>query len=424
MTQFNVLPDMRILAFYPFVPYPLDRGAYYRGFYLLRELARAHDVDLLALTESGEGLDHKPVFDEFCQRVEMVSFQHPRWQRLFPKRLLNPLPSTAAHWTLPAVAERLNRMVAAAHYDVVHVFDNILAQYFLRACPDLPLIVDRTRVDLQYQLMERRRIRAGWKTRLLDLENVSKLWVYERRAASRTRLQIVCGPDDETFVRRYIHRSLDIEVIPNGVDTDHFTPESTPGERRSEQPAILFCGAMDYNPNIDALRWYFAEIHDELARRIPDLRLWIVGKNPVPELKAYGARPNVLVTGGVPDVRPYYRRAWLQIVPLRIGGGTRLKIVECMAMGAPVVSTTIGAQGLGLRHDHDILLADSPDEFVAQTARALRDAALRERLERTALETVRASLSWPTLGRQLTSAYARRSFVRQAGQPEAPASRR
>src|SRR5439155_1485278 len=102
----------------------------------------------------------------------------------------------------------------------------------------------------------------------------------------------------------------------------------------------------------------------------------------------------------VPDVRPYYRRAWLQIVPLRIGGGTRLKIVESMAMKTAVVSTSIGAQGLGLRHEHNILLADTAADFVRETARALKDAALRERLEGAGLHTVRERLSWPILGQR------------------------
>ena len=162
---------------------------------------------------------------------------------------------------------------------------------------------------------------------------------------------------------------------------------------------------MDYNPNIDALRWYLAELHDSLCQRCPQLRLLIVGKDPTAEVRAYAARPNVTVTGAVPDVRPYYRRAWLQMVPLRIGGGTRLKIVESMAMGTPVVSTTIGAQGLSLRHDDDILLADSAEAFVRETARALRDAPLRERLTVAGLNTVRARLAWATLGAQLCRVY-------------------
>lgn len=405
---------MRILAFYPYIPYPLDRGAFYRGFYLLRALAKAHQVDLLALAENGEGMAHRSVFGAFCRRVEFVSFHHPPWPKLFPERLRNPLPTTVAHWTLPQAADALQRALAREPYDAVHMFDLILAQY---PVPEgIPLAVDRTRVDLQYQLMERRRHRFRWKSQLLDLENLLKLRAYERRVAQRTQLQVVCGPDDEQFLRRYVRRSLDIAVIPNGVDSEFFHPPAAPDQERSAAPALLFCGAMDYAPNVDALRWFFAAMHAPLARMVPDLEVWIVGRSPVPEVQAFGRLPNVTVTGGVPDVRPFYRRAWLQSVPLRIGGGTRLKIVECMAMGTPVLSTTIGAQGLKLQHDREILLADSAEAFVAQAVRALRSADLRERLSCAGLRAVRSNLSWPVLGDQLTAVYADR-FDRKTSRP-------
>ena len=164
---------------------------------------------------------------------------------------------------------------------------------------------------------------------------------------------------------------------------------------------------MDYTPNVDALRWFFGEIHDRLLQKVPGLQVLIVGKSPLPEVQAYNSLPGVTVTGGVPDVRPYYRRSWLQIVPLRIGGGTRLKIVESMAIGTPVVSTTIGAQGLDLVHDHDILLADDPESFASQTARALLDATLRNQIEARGMSTATTRLAWPMLGRELSEFYRR-----------------
>ena len=398
---------MQILAFYPYVPFPLDRGAYYRGFHLLRELARAHDVDLLALSEDGQGTCEAAVFQEFCRNVDFVRFRHPEWEKLLPTRLLNRLPATVAHWTLPEVGASVERLIRTRRYDSIHIFDSILAQYVLRQDPALPVVIDRTRVDLQYQLMERRWLQTRLRRRILDFENLMKLWSYERRIASRTKLQIVCGPDDAQFLRRWVSRSLRLAVIPNGVDTEYFTPAGTRTEAPSMEPTILFCGAMDYNPNIDALRWYFGNMHGKLVENVPGLRVWLVGKEPGEEVRKYGRLANVMVTGSVPDVRPYYRRAWLQIVPLRIGGGTRLKIVESMAIGTPVISTTIGAQGLGLTHGQDILLADSASDFVRTTLEALRNPELRQCVREAGLATVRARLAWPTLGKELTEVYAR-----------------
>jgi polysaccharide biosynthesis protein PslH len=395
---------MKILAVYPYVPWPLNRGAYHRAFHLLKGLASDHEVDLLALAENGESADAKNIFEEFCNRVDVLPFNHPEWERLVPKRLLNPIPSTIAHWTIPALKHRVSEILARERYDAVHVLDLVLTQFFLGSDSTVPLVLDRTRVDLQYQLMESKRLNFSLKNRLLNYENYAKLWAYEKRVAKRCALQVLCGPDDEDFVRSYISKTVPLSIIPNGVDLEYFHPNSAP-DTRAKDPTVIFCGAMDYNPNVDALRWYFAEIHDSLRREISDLRVLIVGKDPIAEVKAYASKPGVTVTGGVPDVRPYYKRAWLQIVPLRIGGGTRLKIVESLGIKTPVVSTTIGAQGLDLKHNLDILYADNAQDFVSQTARALRDETLRRKLEENGRASAEARLSWKKLGADLSAAY-------------------
>jgi sugar transferase (PEP-CTERM/EpsH1 system associated) len=411
---------MKILAVYPYIPYPLNRGAYYRAFYLLRALASEHEVDLFALAENGEGLEHQRVFEEFCNKVTVVPFEHPAWEKLLPNRLLNPLPSTIAHWTVPAIGDEIDRAIAREKYDALHLCDIVLGQYFLKKHQQIPVVADRTRVDLQYQLMEHKRMRFTFKNRLLNYENYLKLWRYEKAIARRSALHVVCGPDDETFTRKYISKRVPIEVIPNGVDLNYFSPENAK-ESRDVNPTLIFCGAMDYNPNIDALRWYFEEIHERLREQVPDLKLLIVGKDPVPEVKNYVQKPGVVVTGAVPDVRPYYKRAWMQMVPLRIGGGTRLKIVESIGMRTPVVSTTIGAQGLDLVHDCDILLADTAKDFIEQTSRALNDSDLRLRLEENGLRAAAQRLSWTKLGQYLCGAYKKYFCSQQTSRSALPA---
>jgi exopolysaccharide biosynthesis WecB/TagA/CpsF family protein len=164
---------------------------------------------------------------------------------------------------------------------------------------------------------------------------------------------------------------------------------------------------MDYTPNVDALRWFFGEIHERLLQRVPSLQVLIVGKSPTPEVQAYAQLPGVSVTGGVPDVRPYYRRAWLQMVPLRIGGGTRLKIVESLAIGTPVVSTTIGAQGLGLTHGANILLADTPATFADEIVSALQSPPLREHLRNKGICIAKDRFGWRSIGAGLSAEYRR-----------------
>jgi glycosyltransferase involved in cell wall biosynthesis len=396
---------MKLLVIYPYAPWPLDRGTYQRTFHLLKALALHHEVDFVALTEVGEDLEEKrAVFSAFCREVEFIPFAHPPWQKLFPGRLLNPLPSNVQHWQCPKVKEAINRRLTPGRYDLVHICDLVLMPYVLPHKHHTPFVVDRSRVDLQFQLMEHKTLSFSLRDKLLRWESYAKLWLYEKKLARETLLEVVCGPDDEVFLHQRVDSNAPVMVVANGVDLDYFHPSSAPDDRSTE-PTVIFCGAMDYSPNVDALRWFFESTHERLLQLRPAVRILIVGKNPIADVKAYGSRPGVTVTGGVPDVRPYYRRAWLQMVPLRIGGGTRLKIVESLAIGTPVVSTTIGAQGLELKHGENILLADDPDSFASEISRALSDYALLQRIEKNGITTANESFGWPAIGARLAHHY-------------------
>lgn len=395
--QAIITAHMNILVIYPYIPYPIDRGTYQRTFHLLRELAREHTVDLIALSEGGERMEHRGVFEAFCREVTFVPFEHPKWPKFFPDRLLNLLPSSIRHWRLPHIAEAIRRQVNSRRYDLVHVCDIVLAQYFLDEHKDIPLSIDRSRVDLQFQIQQAAFNTNNIKDKFLAGEHLAKMWLFERKIARRSQLQVLCGPDDEVFVRQRISTEVPVQVIANGVDLDFFKADINP-EPLAAQPTVLFCGAMDYTPNVDALRWFFSGIHDRILQAVPNLKVLIVGKSPVREVQAYAQCPGVTVTGSVEDVRPYYRRSWLQMVPLRIGGGTRLKIVESLAIGTPVVSTTIGAQGLDLKHETNILLADTSEAFADQIIRALQNSPLREHLRVNGIRTAKERFGWRRIG--------------------------
>lgn len=397
---------MNILVIYPYIPYPIDRGTFQRTFHLLRELSREHTVDLIALSENGERIEERHVFEEFCRDVRFVPFQHPAWPKLIPNRLFSRTPSSIHHWNLPHIAEAICDQLKHQKYDLVHVCDIVLAKYFLDEHKDIPLSIDRSRVDLQFQTQQAAFNTRTLKDKLLAWESLAKMRGFEKRVAKRSQLQVLCGPDDEVFVRQYISKTTPLKVVANGVDLDFFHADIDP-EPRSAQPTVLFCGAMDYMPNVDALRWFFGEIYEQLLQRVPGLQVLIVGKSPLAEVQAYAQFPGVTVTGSVADVRPYYRRAWLQMVPLRIGGGTRLKIVESLAIGTPVVSTTIGAQGLGLTHGVNILLADTPTTFADQIVSALQNSPLRAHLRYNGISIAKERFGWHSIGAGLSAEYRR-----------------
>jgi glycosyltransferase involved in cell wall biosynthesis len=394
---------MRILVVYPYVPYPVVRGTFQRTFHLLKELARYNEIDLFCLDEEGAAA-HAPVFGAFCRRVFFQPFQHPPWPGIFGSRLIHPQPTTMRHWQDEAAHTALAAFARDQTYDLIHFCDLVLWPYVRRLPHPCPRVMDRSRVDLLFQTEELRTLQLGTRDRLLRHENLWKLKRVERAAARDLAATVVCGPDDEVFMRRHVRADAPILVLANGCDTTFFDQDKWPPTPAAD-PTWLFCGAMDYSPNVDGIGWYFNEVDAAVRAALPRRVVKLVGKNPNAAVRAHAAVPGVVVTGEVPDVRPHYQDSWFQIVPLRIGGGTRLKIVESLCIGCPVLSTTIGAQGLDLRDGEHLLLADTPAEFAAAARRLAGDAALRERLRVAGRRQVLAHYSWPTLAAQLQRFY-------------------
>ena len=334
---------MRILVVYPYAPFPVTRGTFQRTFHVLRELARRHAVDLFCFDENGVAAPQLGVFEGFCRRVHFHRFHHPAGPSLFPDRLLNMSPATRRHWEDESAHAALAQFAAGHDCHPIHFGDLVLWPYVRRVPHKAPRFMDRSRVDPLFQTEELRTLELGLKERLLRRENLWKLRRVERAASRELTATVVCGPDDEVFRRAHVIADAPVFVLPNGCDTSFYDQNLFPPQEPAV-PTYLFCGAMDFSPNVDGLGWYFAEVDPLVRVSMPSRRVQIVGRNPVPSVRAHGALAGVTVTGEVHDIRPHYQTAHFQIVPLRIGGGTRLKIVESLAIGCPVVSTTLGAQ--------------------------------------------------------------------------------
>jgi glycosyltransferase involved in cell wall biosynthesis len=197
---------------------------------------------------------------------------------------------------------------------------------------------------------------------------------------------------------------VQIHVIPNGVDTSTIAGRSPAGTAASTRQTLLFVGSMDYHANSDAVIWFCREIWPRLAAEFPHLDFKIVGRNPPAAVRAL-ASPRILITGTVEDVRPFYHHAFAVLVPLRVGGGTRLKILEAMAAGVPVISTRLGAEGLAVAHGRELLLADTADEMAASIRMLLSDEVLRAALCKAARALVETQYDWSVLGARLAAVY-------------------
>jgi glycosyltransferase involved in cell wall biosynthesis len=212
---------------------------------------------------------------------------------------------------------------------------------------------------------------------------------WEKTACTTAAHVIAVSALDEQIMRGRFG-APSISTVGTGVDLEYFAAPET----RTVEFDLTFVGSMDWMPNVDGIHWFLSEVFPIIVASKPDVRLAIVGRNPPPSVTGASDGRRVTITGTVPDVRPFLWGSSVSIVPLRVGGGTRLKIFEAMAAGTPVVATTIGAEGLPVEHGRSILIADTAQEFAAECLRLMNDSQEAKTVSATALELVRTGFSW------------------------------
>ncbi|MBI2827729.1 MAG: glycosyltransferase [Acidobacteria bacterium] len=378
--------------------WPLTAGGRLRSFHIVSWLSRRHPVTVV--TTHGPDDDPEELSRRLphCQGVLSVPFTPPkRGSARFALALLgswlSPLPVDVSKCRVPALRRTAVRLMGNDAYDVC-VAD------FLAATPNVPLDGPVPMVLFAHNVEHMIWKRLGqnetrvWRRAVLELE-WRKMRRYEAQACNRAGLTIaVSEVDRELLVGNAPGAS--VCAIPTGVDTSYFSPNGCP-ERPS---ALVFTGAMDWYPNEDAILFFLDAILPSIRRKVPEVSLTVVGRNPTPRLQTAAADVGVRVTGTVDDVRPYMADAALYVVPLRIGGGTRLKIFEALAMGKAVVSTTVGAEGLPLIPGKHFLQADDPADFARAVVSLLRDPVRRRALGTAGRGLVEERYSWPQVARE------------------------
>lgn len=392
---------MNVAFLTPMLPWPANTGGTLRTYYLLRGLAARHTLDLICFHYGAQ-----PALGPLatiCANVYPISLgeSYPRARQL--RNLLWGQPQAVSYFTTASAQQQVARLLAAP-YDLV-IYDEVMMASYLprpkqRFAP--PRLLIRPKIDHQHY-NEMAAERPWGITKLLNWREAQRLQRYERRILTHFQRVVVCSPEDRRITRTQ-SPTIAIEVIPNGADTDYYRPPALPeGSQLAHKPTILLLGTMHYYPNIDAVHYFFDDIYPPLRTRYPTLQVLIVGHQPPPAIRALGDQPGVTVTGSVRDIRPYLARSSLLAVPLRLGGGTRLKITEALAAGVPVVSTPIGAQGLVVKHEEHLLLAEEPAAFCAAIQRLLDDPPLGCRLAEAGRKLVESQYSWQTLGQHFAN---------------------
>lgn len=392
----------KILILTPQFPYPPHQGTTLRNYNLIAGLAQRHQVHLLAFGDPAES--RGTPLDDLCQSVQVVSPPQRSMSQRIKGLLFTSLPDMAQRLPSPAFRTALVDALAREDPDVVEVEGIELAQYLFQVAGSRqeegrPLLVYDDH-NAEYLLQQRAfetdiRQPRRWVAAAYSFVQWRRLRAYERRAClTADRVAAVSEADAEAL--RGLVPGLEPTVVPNGVDMDYYTAPVAPlasGEAPGVQD-LVFTAKMDFRPNVDAVLWFARDVLPLIRRESPETRFWAVGKSPHPRLAPLADEPGVVLTGWVEDVRPYIAGAGVYVVPLRIGGGTRLKVLEAMAMGKAIVSTTLGCEGFELVPDQELVIADDPAEFAAAVLALLRSPERRDRLGRAARRFAGSRYDW------------------------------
>ncbi len=369
---------------------PVDTGGKIRSYNILRGLRTRNDVTLLSYYAGARDERYEQeIADQMPGAVTIRASVVDSSAFNYPLRLAHPAPYSVSKFTSQKVRSKIEALLAYGRFDVA-VCDFLSASLNFPRATRTPVALFQHNVESALWNRQQEHEPHPVKRLAFKLE-AAKMLRYERAAVRRFDHVIAVSERDRDIMKAMTDESR-ISVVPTGVDLSQF--QAAAGTSATE-PLVVFLGSMDWEANIDAVEYFCREIWPRVRAAAPDARFRIVGRNPHRRVQRLACE-SIDVTGTVPSVIEHLREAAVVVVPLRMGGGTRLKIYEAMAMGKAVVSTSIGAEGLDVHHGHDILLADTAETFADSTIALLRDRESRQQIERAASELA-AAYDWSVI---------------------------
>ncbi len=386
--------------------HPVDKGGKIRTYQTLKHLKAAHRVTYLTLDDGSAAPDAEARAEEYCHELIRVPFSAPPkgtagFYADLARNVVSSLPYAVSRYRSAAMRDAIRRAVRERGIDLV-ICDFLTPSINVPHDLGVPTLLFQHNVEAA--IWERHADVASHPVKKAYMrEQWRRMRAWERDECRRFD-HVIAVSEADRDVFRNDYGVTSVSDVPTGVDTDFFRPSGAVSLQPHE---IAFTGSMDWMPNEDGIAWFVREILPLVRREVPDASLSIVGRNPAPGVRALADEANrVVVTGTVPDIRPYLERAGAIIVPLRVGGGTRLKIFEAMAMERPIVSTTIGAEGLPYTDGTDIRIADDSAGFAAAVVQLLRDPALGATIGAAAARQVREQFGWQRVTEQFAAACA------------------
>ncbi len=388
-----MIAGWRLLFVTPYVP----ASVRLRPFGFIKQLSKKHRITVVCLVRPNWEMPYVDELKPFCEAVYPVL--PGRFASILRGLVSLPtyLPATVAYSYSSQMKAQVARLVSTQSFDLIHTDFIRAAQYTagIRSIPKLFDAVDS--LSLAY-----RRALFNSQGRLLNraiaLEEWLKMRSYEPRMVGAFDRVIVSSPADQQLL---IGHGPGVDVIPNGVDLDFFNWSD--GQR--DENDLVFLGKMNYYVNVDSIIHFYKVTFPLVKKAHPEVKLTIIGWNPVKPVLSLRKDAAITVTGGIPDIRSYLRRAAVCICPLISGSGIQNKVLQAMAVGTPVVATSLACQALAVRHREHLMIADEPFEFAQAVTELLNDKALRQQLSRNARQYVEENHSWEKIGLQLEDIY-------------------
>lgn len=395
---------------------PLDKGGKLRTWHLMGHLARRHDITYLSFADGAERPADVAGMRKVCSRLETIPRREARkgTTRFYgeaARYVVDRQPYAIAKYRSAPYRARIASLLANDRFDAV-VCDFLPPAVNLPDRLPCPAILFTHNVESEIWRRHAEHAANPLSRRLLEQQWRRMLRFEAQTLARFDRVLAVSDPDGRTFARLYPESLREpVHVVQTGVDTEYFAPPAAPAEPRH----LVFTGSMDWLPNEDSMTYFCREILPRIRTAEPDTTLSIVGRTPTPAVRRLAEIPGVEVTGRVDDVRPHVARAAVSIVPLRIAGGTRLKIFEAMSMAKAVVSTTVGAEGLPVVPGRDLAIADEPARFAQAVVHLIRDPTARRALETAARRLVVERYDWSAVAQDFEEALRRVTDARPGG---------
>ena len=378
----------------------MDTGGKIRTGNILRRLTKDHEITLISNVEYSKDSPYLPEMGQFCREFVPVPWKEtPKYSARFffllALRMFSPYPVNVLNDYSRRLRQTLEETSRKQPFEAA-VCDFVQSALIFQNINHLRTVLFQHNVESQIMTRHVERTTNPAMKLFWRLQRKKMLW-FEKKACRRFDAVIAVSEQDKTTFES-LYGLDNVRTIPTGVDVDFFAPDSeTPVKANS----ISFCGSMDWLPNEDAMIFFIREVLPLIKEKKPDVSLTIIGRNPSPNLKnLLKTQEDVVLTGWVEDTRPYIAESQVVIVPIRIGGGTRMKIYEAMSMGKAVVSTPVGAEGLPVLNGENIVIEDDPSGFATAVLQLMDAPEIRRGIEKQASEFVRQHFTWSRVARE------------------------